>query len=54
MKKEKRLKLSSPLISRLLKDGSTNIRPKKKKIEVGDLVLKWDKENDSKGKHSKF
>jgi hypothetical protein len=21
---------------------------------VGDLVLKWDKENESKGKHSKF
>jgi hypothetical protein len=23
-------------------------------FEVGDLVLKWDKENESKGKHSKF
>jgi hypothetical protein len=23
-------------------------------FEVGDLVLKWDKENDPKGKHSKF
>jgi hypothetical protein len=21
---------------------------------VGDLVLKWDRENESKGKHSKF
>jgi hypothetical protein len=25
-----------------------------KKFEVGDLVLKWDKENESKEKHSKF
>jgi hypothetical protein len=29
-------------------------KAKEKKIEVGDLVLKWDKENESKGKHSKF
>ena len=25
-----------------------------KKFEVGDLVLKWDKIKESKGKHSKF
>jgi hypothetical protein len=25
-----------------------------KSFEVGDLVLKWDKANESKGKHSKF
>jgi hypothetical protein len=29
-------------------------KAKEKKIEVGDLVLKWDKENEPKGKHSKF
>jgi hypothetical protein len=23
-------------------------------FEVGDLVLKWDRENETKGKHSKF
>jgi hypothetical protein len=27
---------------------------KEKNFKVGDLVLKWDKENKSKGKHSKF
>lgn len=25
-----------------------------KYFEVGDLVLKWDKENEVKGKHMKF
>jgi hypothetical protein len=25
-----------------------------KNFEVRDLVLKWDRENESKGKHSKF
>jgi hypothetical protein len=29
-------------------------KAKEKKFEVGDLVLKWDKENEPKGKHSKF
>ena len=26
----------------------------KKDFEIGDLVLKWDKLNETKGKHSKF
>ena len=29
-------------------------KAKEKNFEVGDLVLKWDRENESKGKHSKF
>jgi hypothetical protein len=29
-------------------------KSKEKNFEVGDLVLKWDKENEPKGKHSKF
>jgi hypothetical protein len=29
-------------------------KAKEKAFEVGDLVLKWDKENEPKGKHSKF
>jgi hypothetical protein len=29
-------------------------KAKEKSFEVGDLVLKWDKANESKGKHSKF
>jgi hypothetical protein len=29
-------------------------KAREKSFEVGDLVLKWDKANESKGKHSKF
>jgi hypothetical protein len=29
-------------------------KAKEKNFEVGDLVLKWDRENEPKGKHSKF
>ena len=29
-------------------------KAKEKDFEVGDLVLKWDKETEPKGKHSKF
>jgi hypothetical protein len=29
-------------------------KAKDKNFEVGDLVLKWDRENEPKGKHSKF
>jgi hypothetical protein len=29
-------------------------KAKEKNFEVGDLVLKWDKVNEPKGKHSKF
>jgi hypothetical protein len=29
-------------------------KAKEKLFEVGDLVLKWDRENEPKGKHSKF
>jgi hypothetical protein len=29
-------------------------KAKEKSFEVGDLVLKWDRENDPKGKHSNF
>jgi hypothetical protein len=29
-------------------------KAKEKNFEVGDLVLKWDKANEPKGKHSKF
>jgi hypothetical protein len=29
-------------------------KAKEKKFDVGDLVLKWDRENEPKGKHSKF
>jgi hypothetical protein len=27
---------------------------KDKNFEIGDLLLKWDRENEPKGKHSKF
>jgi hypothetical protein len=29
-------------------------KAQEKNFEVGDLVLKWDRENELKGKHSKF
>jgi hypothetical protein len=29
-------------------------KAKEKNFEVGDLVLKWDRENETKGEHSKF
>jgi hypothetical protein len=29
-------------------------KAKEKDFEIGDLVLKWDRENEPKGKHSKF
>jgi hypothetical protein len=29
-------------------------KAKEKIFEVGNLVLKWDRENEPKGKHSKF
>jgi hypothetical protein len=29
-------------------------KAKEKSFEVGDLVLKWDRANEPKGKHSKF
>jgi hypothetical protein len=29
-------------------------KAKEKNFEVGDFVLKWDKVNEPKGKHSKF
>ena len=29
-------------------------KAKEKDFEVGDLVLKWDRANEPKGKHSKF
>jgi hypothetical protein len=29
-------------------------KAKENNFEVGDLVLKWDRENEPKGKHSKF
>jgi hypothetical protein len=29
-------------------------KAKEKNFEVGDLVLKWDRANGQKGKHSKF
>ena len=29
-------------------------KAKEKNFEVGDLVLKWERENEPKGKHSKF
>ena len=29
-------------------------KAKEKNFEVGDLVLKWDRANEPKGKHSKF
>jgi len=29
-------------------------KAREKNFEVEDLFLKWDKENESKGKHSKF
>jgi hypothetical protein len=29
-------------------------KAKEKSFELGDLVLRWDKENEPKGKHSKF
>ena len=32
----------------------SNIMTKKKKIQMGDLVLKWDKAHEEKGKHTKF
>ena len=32
----------------------THHAPVQKKIEIGDLVLKWDKAHEEKGKHTKF
>jgi len=29
-------------------------KAKEKNFEVGELVLKWDRENELKGKHSQF
>jgi hypothetical protein len=29
-------------------------KAKEKSFEIGDLVLKWDRANEPKGKHSKF
>jgi hypothetical protein len=29
-------------------------KPKEKNFEIEDLVLKWDRANELKGKHSKF
>jgi hypothetical protein len=42
------------LIIKSLKDGLINTMIGDKNFEIGDLVLKWDRVNEPKGKHTKF
>eukprot|EP00253_Pinus_taeda_P018062 PITA_18062 len=38
----------------LVKDSFDTTSASQKRIEVGDLVLKWDKSHEEKGRHTKF
>jgi hypothetical protein len=56
MLEEEKKKYKSKFISHqhIIKRWFDKHKAKEKSFEVGDLVLKWDRENEPKGKHSKF
>ena len=56
MLEEEREKEKSNFIShqQIFKRWFDKHKAKEKDFEIGDLVLKWDKANEPKGKHSKF
>jgi hypothetical protein len=56
MLEEEREKEKSNFIShqQIFKRWFDKHKAKEKDFEVGDLVLKWDRANEPKGKHSKF
>jgi hypothetical protein len=56
MLEEEREKSKSKFIAhqKIVKIWFDNHKAKEKNFEVGDLVVKWDRENEPKGKHSKF
>ena len=56
MLKEERETAKSKFLShqQIVKIWFNRHKEKEKNFEVGDLVLKWDRENEPKGKHSKF
>jgi hypothetical protein len=56
MLEEEREKEKSKFIThqQMVKRWFDKHKAKDKNFEVGDLVLKWDRENEPKGKHSKF
>jgi hypothetical protein len=56
MLEEQREKARSKFLAhqQIVKRWFDKHKDKEKNFEVGDLVLKWDKENEPKGKHSKF
>jgi hypothetical protein len=56
MLEEEREKYKSKFIAhqQIVKIWFDKHKAKEKNFEVGDLVLKWDRENEPKGKHSKF
>jgi hypothetical protein len=56
MLEEEREKDNSKFLAhqQIVKIWFDNRKAKEKNFEVGDLVLKWDKANELKGKHSKF
>jgi hypothetical protein len=56
MLEEEREKEKSKFIThqQIVKRWFDKHKAKEKNFEVGDLVLKWDRENEPKGKHSKF
>jgi hypothetical protein len=56
MMEEERGKEKSKFIThqQIVKRWFDKHKAREKNFEVGDLVLKWDRENETKGKHSKF
>jgi hypothetical protein len=56
MLEEEREKDKSKFIAhqQIVKRWFDNHNAKEKNFETGDLVLKWDRENEPKGKHSNF
>jgi hypothetical protein len=56
MLEEEREKAQSNFVAhpQIVKRWFDKHKVKEKNFEVGDLVLKWDRANDPKGKHSKF
>jgi hypothetical protein len=56
MSEEEREKVKSNFIAhqQIVKIWFDKHKAKETNFEVGELVLKWDRENELKGKHSKF
>jgi hypothetical protein len=56
MLEEEREKSKSNFIAhqKIVKRCFDKHKAKEKNFDMGDLVLKWDRANESKGKHSKF